>query len=324
MNPVYELNRLFESAINHYASDIHFHPLKSKAVIKFRVDGELLDKQEMSIDDYALMINRIKVLANLSSTNSIKPMDGRFSFTIDNRMKDLRISVVPSLYGDNVVVRILSEKKDIPSIEEIGLSKKLADKTKQILDNKEGLLLVVGPTGSGKTTTVYSMLNYLYSKSPNMHIVTIEDPIEYQYPEFTQIQVNEKIELSFSEVLRAVLRQDPDIILIGEIRDENTARIAVRASLTGHLVFATIHSNDNFSSINRFLEFRVNPNLFADSLLAVYSQRLDKQQCFRCKGNGCKKCFGKGYSGRQGDFKLLVNDDKLKSQIKNEMRGLNQ
>lgn len=316
-NPVYFVNSLLEKAIQKKASDIHFHPQKDIVSIQLRIDGILQTIESVPSGFYLEILNRIRVLSNMGTVSNNLPQDGRMEFTYQDTKKELRISLIPAFNGESLVIRILSSKENIPTLEELGLKSEMLQTTRELLARKEGLILATGPTGSGKTTTMYSLLSELFTKNPYLHIVSIEDPIEYQYPGFTQIQVNENTGLTFPEILRAVLRHDPDIILIGEIRDKETADIAVRASLTGHLVFATLHTNDTESSIHRFLDFEVNPILLSDSLLAVYNQRLVRKTCDNCQGKGCESCLGSGFSGRCASFELLQINAEKRNEIKN-------
>ena len=315
-NPVFYTNELLENAIRQHASDIHFHPKKESMLIRFRIDSQLQIYNELPIDLYLTLVNRLKVLSNLGSTANNHPQDGHLTFSVDNKQQDLRISIIPSLYGESIVIRILNTKEDIPSLTELGMSEEILNKTKEVLRNKEGLIIATGPTGSGKTTTMYSLLATLFNEKPYLHVISIEDPVEYQFPEFTQIQVNENVGLTFPVVLRSILRHDPDIILIGEIRDKETAEIAVRAALTGHHVFATMHTNDTESSIHRFIEFQVHSVLLADCMLAVYNQRLHRSKCSHCDGNGCDQCHNTGYFGRVAEFDCLLIDDPKRQEIK--------
>ncbi|MDD4527885.1 MAG: ATPase, T2SS/T4P/T4SS family [Candidatus Margulisbacteria bacterium] len=280
-NPVYLVNELLKKAILSKATDIHFHPSDNSVTVKTRVNGKLLTDIVISIEEYPSVVNRLKVLSNLSSSNALKTQDGRLSFTIDDNQRDLRISVIPSHFGENIVIRILSKSADVPTIDKLGMNEELIEKTKLLLSKKEGMILTTGPTGSGKTTTLYSLLKHLYTENDTLHVVSIEDPIEYIVPAFTQIQVNEPVGMNFSHVLRSVLRHDPDVILIGEIRDQETAQIAIRAAMTGHLVFATLHTNTAKSAIARFIDFEIREILIKEALLAVYNQRLIKENSAR-------------------------------------------
>ncbi len=277
-NPVFLVNELIKKAITTNSTDIHFHPADRMVSVQNRIDGRLCPMQKIPIEEYPAIINRIKVIANLSSSNSLKTQDGRFSFKSDEREHDLRISIIPSHFGESIVIRILSKGEDVPDIEQLGMNKEITETTKTLLNKREGMILTTGPTGSGKTTTLYSLVKNLYKNNPSLHIVSIEDPIEYVFPAFTQIQVNEPIGMSFSNILRAVLRHDPDVILIGEIRDQETAQIAIRAAMTGHLVFATMHTNTAKSAVARFIDFEIREILIKEALLAVYNQRLIRKQ----------------------------------------------
>jgi type IV pilus assembly protein PilB len=288
---VFLVNELIKKAIVTNSTDIHFHPADKIVSIQNRIDGSLVPTQSLPIDEYPAIINRIKVIANLSSSNSLKTQDGRFSFISDENEHDLRISIIPSHFGESIVIRILSKGEDVPDIGQLGMDKNIIETTKTLLTKKEGMILTTGPTGSGKTTTLYSLVKNLYKTNPSLHIVSIEDPIEYVFPAFTQIQVSEQIGMSFSSILRAVLRHDPDVILIGEIRDQETAQIAIRAAMTGHLVFATMHTNTAKSAIARFIDFEIREILIKEALLAVYNQRLIR------KNNS---------TGRIADFEIFL------------------
>ncbi len=314
-NPVYFTNKLIEAALDRNASDIHFHPRKDSAALTLRIDGTLQDFDQVPLDLFQAVVNRLKIMSNLGSNINNLPQDGRLEYFYKDYKRDLRISIIPSLFGESIVIRILMIKSAIPKLENLGMSESLLNSTREILGLKEGLVLSTGPTGSGKTTTMYALLQTVFESNPNIHVISIEDPIEYQFPEFTQIQVNDNIGLTFPAVLRAVLRHDPDIILVGEIRDRETAEIAIRAALTGHLVFATMHTNDANSTINRFLEFKINPALLADSLKAIYNQRLEKEPCKNCQGTGCDRCHYTGFFGRKGAYELLIIDENKKQEL---------
>ena len=278
LNPVFQVNKLLTTAIDNNATDIHLHPEENTVLIKERILGELITTKELPKEEYPQIVNRIKVLSNLSSSNTLQPQDSRISFHANNSRIDMRVSVIPSNYGENIVIRILADYKSIPTLDKIGMNTETLSTTKSLLKKKEGLILTTGPTGSGKTTTLYSLINYLYSNNNKLHVVSIEDPIEYIQPSFTQIQVNDTAGMGFANILRAVLRRDPDIILIGEIRDKETAEIAIRAAMTGHLVFASMHTNTAKSSIARFIDFGIKELLINESLLAVFNQRLTRLQ----------------------------------------------
>ncbi len=290
-NPVFLVNDIIKQAIATNATDIHLHPSDKNVSIKNRIAGKLISSRNIPSVDYPSVINRIKVLANLSSTNALKAQDGRLSFCSENKEHDLRISVIPSHFGESIVLRILPKGENIPELEHLGMNEKIMETTNLLLSKKEGMILTTGPTGSGKTTTLYSLLKRLYKNDPSLHVVSIEDPIEYIVPTFTQIQVNELLGMSFSNILRSVLRHDPDVILIGEIRDQETAQIAIRASMTGHLVFATMHTNTAKSAVARFIDFEIREILIKEALLAVYNQRLLNKQ---------------NQSGRTADFEIYL------------------
>ncbi len=302
-NPVYFLNHLIERAVDRAVSDIHFHPQQEGVRVQFRIHGDLEDIECIETSDYSSILNRIKVLFNIGASSYSEPQDGRTELSIRQSKRDMRVSIVPSLFGESVVIRILAPRESIPSLFHLGMDEQMVQDTLTLLGNKEGLILCTGPTGSGKTTTLYAMISELYRQNPHLHILSIEDPIEYQFSGLTQIQVNEGAGLTFAKVLRAVLRHDPDIILLGEIRDKETAEITVRAALTGHLVFATLHTSDAATTLNRFIEFGISPILLADSLKAIYNQRLLKSS-------------HQAHSGRIGHFELLLMDSEWKEHLK--------
>lgn len=302
-NQVYLLNNLFDTAIQKKASDIHLHSEENQGQILIRCQGQLIPFRSIDKDLYQKLINRIKVISSLNNAPSQTPLDGRTKYQNSKHEKDLRISIIPSIHGESVVIRLLSDQQNISSLEKIGLTEQDISQTKKMLEHKEGLILATGPTGSGKTTTIYSFLKHLQNSRPFEHIVSIEDPVEYKFPGITQIQIKESLGFDFPETLRAVLRHDPDIIFIGEIRDETTAKIAVRASLTGHLVLTTLHTTSTATTINRLEDYGVNKLYLQDCLKAIYNQRLHKKTCTACQGKGCTQCIN-GFSERYAHFDI--------------------
>ncbi len=329
--PVVNLLRsIFEDAVQINASDIHIEPDEKVLRIRLRVDGVL---QEQIIDEKAIaaaLVQRIKLVASLNIAEKRLPQDGRFSIKVNNKIFDVRVSTLPTQYGESVVMRLLNQSADILQLDQIGMPDNILHYYRQVLMASYGLLLIVGPTGSGKTTTLYASLNTL--NSPEDKIITVEDPVEYRLPRINQIQVNAKIDLTFANVLRSILRQDPDIIMIGELRDKETMEIALRAAMTGHFVLTTLHTNDTISSTTRLLDMGAPSYLVASVLRAVIAQRLVRRICEKCitpyelteservwlttvdpkltsavfmHGTGCTYCHHTGYLGRIPVFEIL-------------------
>ena len=312
---------ILKSAILKNASDVHIEPNLSNVVVRARIDGVLRENFVFDLDIYNALASRIKILGNLDISEKRKSQDGRFSMKINGRDYDFRLSTAPIMFGESIVMRILDQQKILLKVNELGIEGDNLESFNELLKSPFGIVLVTGPTGSGKTTTLYAALNEI--KSVENKMITIEDPIEYQLPLAQQIQINEKIHYGFAEALRSILRQDPDIIMVGEVRDEETLNIAVQASLTGHLVFTTLHTNDAPSAITRMVQMGLPPYLISDSLIGVVAQRLVRKICPYCKkehklqknvynklkdylpedykvylGTGCDKCGFSGYSGR--------------------------
>lgn len=325
-------SELLSKGIDQNASDIHVEPFKDYLIIRMRVDGELKEVSRYLMDVYPSLSTVIKLRASMDITEKRLPQDGRVDIKIRNNIIDIRVSSIPTIYGEKIVLRILNRDSFLMSKEELGFSKEAVSIIKRIINKRAGILLVTGPTGSGKTTTVYSILNDLKNISRN--IMSIEDPVEYKMEGVNQIQVNSKIGLTFEEGLRSILRQDPDIIMVGEIRDVETAKIAIRAAITGHLVISTMHTNDSISSVSRLLEMQIPSYLISSSLLGVISQRLVRKVCNNCshdmviKDNfegevktkisvGCATCNNKGYVGRTAVYEILEVNDEIKSSIQN-------
>jgi type IV pilus assembly protein PilB len=316
------LEEIIEDAISLNASDIHIERTEHSGKIRYRLDGKLMIRKEIASSVYPALINRIKIKSNLDISEKRLPQDGRFFITTINNKVDLRVSVMPSLHGEMAVIRILGNKKS-PTLESIGMTPKQQSLVRTSLSKPQGLILISGPTGAGKTTTLYSFLNELNRQEAK--ILTVEDPIEFTVEHVNQVQVKPEIGLNFSECLRAFLRQDPDIIMLGEIRDAETAELAVRASLTGHLVISTIHTNSAIDSIIRLKDLGVPPYLICSTLTLSLAQRLVRLLCTNCrisldngkfrKGQGCHQCNMTGFKGRTGVYEILEVNDTVRKQI---------
>jgi general secretion pathway protein E len=307
------LNALLTQAARDGASDIHIEPYERHSSVRFRVDGTLREVVQPNRALHAALISRLKIMAELDIAERRLPQDGRISLRIGTRAVDVRVSTLPSAHGERAVLRLLDKSEGRLSLEALGMQGEVLKRFEHLVTQPHGIVLVTGPTGSGKTTTLYAALSRLDAGHSN--IMTVEDPIEYELAGVGQTQVNAKIELTFAKALRAILRQDPDIIMIGEIRDFETAQIAIQASLTGHLVLATLHTNDATSAITRLTDMGVEPFLLSSSLLGVLAQRLLRKLCLTCHGAGCSACGQTGYAGRSGVFELLVTDDAIRAQI---------
>ena len=315
------IEQIVKSAIKAKASDIHIEPSSFNVSVRSRVDGVLRENFVFDLEVYNALASRIKILGNLDISEKRKSQDGRFSMTVDNNKYDFRLSTAPTMHGESIVMRILDSNKILLKLKDLGMEDRNLKLFSEILSSPYGIVFITGPTGSGKTTTLYAALNEI--KSIENKMITIEDPIEYQLPLAQQIQVSDKIGYSFADALRSILRQDPDIIMVGEVRDSETLNISVQASLTGHLVFTTLHTNDAPSAITRMIQMDLEPYLIADSLIGVVAQRLVRKICPSCKkefvppikmvkkvkeylpedykfykGDGCIKCAFTGYSGR--------------------------
>jgi type IV pilus assembly protein PilB len=322
------VNQILSSAVFQRASDIHIDPLDEKVLVRYRVDGILEEVREFPIKIHNQMISRIKVMSGMDITETRIPQDGRIQTLIQQKSIDLRISTLPTVRGEKVVMRILDLSGAMSKIKNIGLDTKEERLVRDMIAQPNGIVLVSGPTGSGKTTTLYACLNEL--NDPNVNIVTVEDPVEIKVQGINQVQVQPEVNMTFASALRSILRQDPNIIMIGEIRDVETAEISIRASLTGHLVLSTIHTNDAVKTIMRLLDMSIEPFLLASSLTGVISQRLVRRLCTECsyydepnpsevamfkryaidldqvkRPKGCPSCNFKGYAGRVGIFEVL-------------------
>ncbi|ARU06329.1 type II secretion system protein GspE [Comamonas serinivorans] len=307
------LNALLTQAARDGASDIHIEPYERSSSVRFRVDGTLREVVRPNRALHAALISRLKIMAELDIAEKRLPQDGRISLRIGTRAVDVRVSTLPSAHGERAVLRLLDKSESKLSLESVGMQGHVLRQFDDLIHRPHGIVLVTGPTGSGKTTTLYAGLQRLDAAANN--IMTVEDPIEYELPGVGQTQVNAKIDMTFAKALRALLRQDPDVIMIGEIRDFETAQIAIQASLTGHLVLATLHTNDSASAITRLIDMGVEPFLLSSSLLGVLAQRLVRKTCTDCGGAGCERCGKTGYAGRTGVFEMLVVDDAMRALI---------
>ncbi|MBN9131761.1 MAG: type II secretion system ATPase GspE [Nitrosospira multiformis] len=334
------INALFTQALRNAASDIHIEPYETRSVVRLRVDGTLRDLIEPARALHAALISRIKIMAQLDIAEKRLPQDGRITLRMAGRPVDVRVSTIPTAHGERAVLRLLDKQAGRLDLPRLGMDEITLARMDRLIREPHGIILVTGPTGSGKTTTLYAALSRLDSASLN--IMTVEDPIEYDLDGISQTQVNPRIEMTFARALRTILRQDPDVIMIGEIRDLETAQIAVQASLTGHLVFATLHTNDAISAVTRLVDMGVEPFLLASSLIGVGAQRLVRRLCLDCrqpwdkdmgnmgkfpslgsfpasrilyKAQGCAVCNHSGYQGRTGIYELLAVDNDLRRRI---------
>jgi general secretion pathway protein E len=316
------LNALLTQAAKDGASDIHIEPYERSSAVRFRVDGTLREVVQPNRALHAALISRLKIMAELDIAEKRLPQDGRISLRIGGRAVDVRVSTLPSAHGERAVLRLLDKGESKFSLESLGMSGDVLTRFDNLIQQPHGIVLVTGPTGSGKTTTLYASLGRVDTSTTN--VLTVEDPVEYELAGIGQTQVNPKIDLTFAKALRAILRQDPDVIMIGEIRDFETAQIAIQASLTGHLVLATLHTNDAPSAVTRLTDMGVEPFLLSSSLLGVLAQRLVRKLCPHCKKRdergrwhpvGCAECGMSGYKGRTGVYELMVADAKVQALI---------
>lgn len=307
------INSLFKQASRDGASDIHLEAFEKQSVVRFRVDGNLRDIVDLKRGLHAALVSRIKIMAVLDIAEKRMPQDGRISLRVGSKALDIRVSTLPTAHGERVVMRLLEKNSSKLDLKTLGMAQDTESSFLELINKPYGIVLVTGPTGSGKTTTLYSALLTLRSHVNN--IMTVEDPIEYNLDGIGQTQVNSRIEMSFARALRAILRQDPDIVMIGEIRDIETAQIAVQASLTGHLVLATLHTNDAPSAVTRLIDMGIEPFLLSSSLLGVLGQRLIRLTCKSCHGAGCPDCMQSGFKGRAGIYELMATSDDLKELI---------
>jgi general secretion pathway protein E len=333
------INALLLQALRERASDIHFEPYEARSVVRFRIDGVLHDVIEPPRALHAALVSRLKVMASLDIAEKRLPQDGRMALKLGDKSVDVRVSTLPTGPGERVVLRLLDKDAARLDLAALGMSEATLAAVDRLIREPHGIVLVTGPTGSGKTTTLYAAMSRL--DRTTLNVMTVEDPIEFALDGVGQTQVNPRIDLTFARALRSILRQDPDIIMIGEIRDLETAQIAVQASLTGHLVLATLHTNDSVSAVTRLADMGVEPYLLASSLLGVLAQRLVRRLCPQCRdaapasegeaqvlatlgvppetalsrANGCEACGRSGYRGRTGLYELLLVDDDVRRAI---------
>lgn len=341
LSTIKTVDNVLLQAVEDGASDIHIEPGPVNLSVRFRIDGILQEHTTFQMRMHPGILSRIKILSSLNIAERQKPQDGRIQLKIGGKEFDIRVSTLPAYHGEKVVLRLLNRESVKVSIEDLGFSERNHNTFLELIKEPYGIILVTGPTGSGKTTTLYAAINEINSVKKN--IITIEDPIEYQLPIINQVQVNPKKDLTFANALRSILRQDPDVIMIGEIRDPETASIAAESALTGHLVFSTLHTNDAPSSITRLIDMGIEPFLLSPSLLGIIAQRLVRKICPKCKeeylpskaelntvrldsqiegvkfsrGSGCDHCKHTGYKGRTGIHEILVADEKIRELIVN-------
>lgn len=330
------VNSILDQAIRDRASDIHIEPFETFVKVRFRIDGELVENMRADIKALSALVTRIKIMSQMNIAEKRIPQDGRIGYSFNNKPYDLRVSVLPTVFGEKVVIRITEKKTTIVSKANLGFQPDDMKKFESLLKNPHGIILVTGPTGSGKSTTLYTALREL--NKPNVNIITVEDPVENIVEGINQVNVNAKAGLTFASALRAILRQDPDIIMIGEIRDNETVEIAVKAAITGHLVLSTLHTNDAPSTINRLVDMGVEPFMLSSSIVGIIAQRLVKKICPNCKyeykpsddelrllgmegkdiklykGKGCNEC-NNGYKGRIGLYEILVVNKEIREAI---------
>ncbi len=328
------VNSLITQGYKERASDIHIEPFEIELIVRYRIDGILYEALRPPHKSHAAIVSRIKIMAALNIAEKRLPQDGRFRVRIAGKDVDVRVSTLPTAFGERVVLRLLDHGSQVLELEDIGLEADLLRQLDAMIRKSHGIFLVTGPTGSGKTTTLYAALTRLNNREKN--IITVEDPIEYQLPGVGQIQVNAKIDLTFANGLRSILRQDPDIIMVGEIRDAETAEIAVQSALTGHMVFSTLHTNDAAGALTRLVEMGIEPFLAASSIVGIIAQRLVRRICPHCResyrpspnlladaglpddgalyyrGRGCERCMGLGYRGRSGIYELLPVEEETR------------
>lgn len=320
------INALFTQAARDGASDIHIEPFETHSIVRYRVDGTLRDVVSPRRALHSALVSRIKIMASLDIAEKRLPQDGRIALRVGGRPIDVRVSTLPTGHGERAVLRLLDKEAGRLQLEKLGMAPDVLRQLDRLIRQPHGIFLVTGPTGSGKTTTLYSALGRLDASTTN--ILTVEDPIEYDLPGIGQTQVNPRIDLTFASALRAILRQDPDVIMIGEIRDLETAQIAVQASLTGHLVLATLHTNDAISAVARLIDMGVEPFLLASTLQGVLAQRLVRKLCQQCctrhengtaswTAGGCPACSHTGYSGRTGIHELFTVTDEIRALVHN-------
>ncbi|MBR9981620.1 MAG: Flp pilus assembly complex ATPase component TadA [Desulfatitalea sp.] len=337
--PVVRLvNSILSQAVREGASDVHISPEKDRVQVRFRVDGKLHEVPAPPKSMHLLIVSRLKILANMDIALSRIPQDGRFTIRMDNKEINIRASTIPTIYGENMVLRLLDTSSGIYSLEELGMGETEIEKLEATIFKPYGMILSTGPTGSGKSTTLYAILKRI--NQPDINILTLEDPVEYRVGKIRQIQLNRKAGMTFASGLRSLMRQDPDVIMVGETRDAETAQISVQAALTGHRVLSTVHTNDAAGAITRFIDMGVEPFLVSSVMLVSIAQRLVRKVCPYCKkphdppkaalkfwgldrvlganfvkGNGCFNCMDKGYKGRTGIFEVLLIDEMVQAMI---------
>jgi type IV pilus assembly protein PilB len=332
------VNTIFANAIQERASDIHISPQQNGVQVRFRIDGQLHSMPAPPKSMFPAVVARIKILAEMDITQTRIPLDGRFTLKLGHRLINVRVSTVPTLYGENLVMRLLDTSSGIFTLDRLGMSATDVARIKSIIHKPYGMILSTGPTGSGKTSSLYAIMQEI--NEPQTHIITLEDPVEYKIDTIRQIQLNAKAGMTFASGLRAILRQDPDVIMVGEIRDAETASIAVRAAQTGHRLLSTLHTNDAAGAIARLVDMGIEPFLVSSVLLVSFAQRLVRTICPYCKedytpplkaltswgldrvqdavfmhGRGCQQCLNTGYKGRTGIFEVLVNDENIQEMI---------
>ncbi len=332
------VNSLFAQAIREKASDVHISPQKQDVQLRYRIDGKLIEMPAPPKSMFLPLVARIKILANMDITISRIPQDGRFTLKTEGREINIRVSSMPTIYGENIVLRFLDMSGVIMTLEQLGMQEEDRAKIETMVDKPYGMILSTGPTGSGKSTSLYSILGKI--NKPDINIITVEDPVEYRINSIRQVQLNKKAGMTFASGLRSILRQDPDVIMVGEIRDSETAGIAVQAAQTGHRVLSTVHTNDAAGAVTRFIDMGIEPFLVASVLLVSFAQRLIRTNCPYCSepyrpperaltawgldkvkdanfmhGKGCYKCMNTGYRGRTGIFEVLVNDEMMQEMI---------
>lgn len=336
------LNEVLQQAVQQRASDIHIEPYEMQCLVRFRIDGVLYDAMPLTQENHIPLLSRVKILANIDIAEHRLPQDGRFTISLMGKRWDVRVSTIPTQFGEKAVLRILPKDSTTLSLEELGMLERERKLFEQIISKPYGMLLVTGPTGSGKTTSLYTALRSMDTVGRN--VITIEDPVEYELPRVSQIQVHHRIGLTFAQALRSVLRQDPDVIMVGEIRDGETLGMAVQAALTGHFVFSTLHCNDSASAATRSIDMGLEPFLFTSSVVGVVAQRLVRRICPMCRvpeplpeplrqrlqiqdpnaaiyrGKGCRDCRHTGYRGRTGVYELLIMNDAVRDAV-NERRS---
>lgn len=340
-SPIVRLvNQIIANAVRQRASDIHFDPQELEVKIRYRIDGVLMTERTLPKHMQNVIIARLKIMANLNITENRVPQDGRIKTTVDFKSIDIRVSTLPSIYGEKIVMRILDLSHALDDLDKLGFTEENANTFKKMIAEPNGIVLITGPTGSGKSSTLYAALNRINEESVN--IITVEDPVEYQLAGVNQVQVNEAVGMTFAAGLRSILRQDPDIVMVGEIRDVETAQIAIRASLTGHLVLSTLHTNSAVAALTRLIDMGVEPFLITSSLSGVIAQRLVRRVCRDCgqsveptarekeifeqanipvttirRGTGCASCNDTGYRGRMAIHEMMRIDDTVRDMVMN-------